>query len=151
MSTVNSNSTAFVPFATGPSSAGAKESYSASEAQLEVWLSSGQSTEANCAYNEISSLVFVGNLNVDVLLQAFEKVVERHDSLRTTFSNDGQTAFVHSGLKHGLKKVDLSANNGAELSDALSAVIKTEANTPFDLENGPLVRVVLQKASDTTH
>ena len=106
MSTVNNISTnSAIPVAVGPQSTSV-ETYFASEAQLEVWLSSQQSTEANCAYNEISSLVFRGQLDKAILKQAFEKVVERHQSLRTTFSKDGQQARVWPQLKFGYKETN---------------------------------------------
>ena len=151
MSTVNNNSTTLgiVPVVVG-SQKGATETYPASEAQLEVWLSSQQSVEANCAYNEISSLVFRGGLDKAVLKQAFEKVVQRHPSLRTTFSKDGQQAIVHPELKYGYKETDLS-RFADRIDDALDSVIREEGRTPFDLVEGPLVRLVLQTISEEHH
>ena len=151
MSTVNNNSTTsgIVPVVVG-SQKGATETYPASEAQLEVWLSSQQSVEANCAYNEISSLVFRGGLDKAVLKQAFEKVVQRHPSLRTTFTKDGQQAIVHPELKYGYKETDLS-RFADRIDDALDSVIREEGRTPFDLVEGPLVRLVLQTISEEHH
>ena len=109
MSTVSNNSSSgIVPVFVNTNGNAPIETYQTTEAQLEVWLSSQQSLEANCAYNEISSLVFGGDLNKTILKQAFEKVVERHPSLRTTFSKDGQQVFVHKELPFAYKETDLS-------------------------------------------
>jgi amino acid adenylation domain-containing protein len=151
LSAVSSNSiTTIVPVIVNPRSHAPSQSYRSAEAQLEVWLSSLQSTAANCAYNQISSLTFTGELNKAALKKAFAKVVERHPSLRTTFSSDGQQANVFSSLPFGYRETDLSGC-GDSLQEALSAVIREEAHTPFDLIEGPLVRLVLQTLSPTEH
>jgi len=147
LSTVSNNSSSgIVPVFVNTNGNAPIETYQTTEAQLEVWLSSQQSLEANCAYNEISSLVFGGDLNKTILKQAFEKAVERHPSLRTTFSKDGQQVFVHKELPFAYKETDLTAYS-EKMEEALASVIKDEANQPFDLVNGPLVRLVLQKIS----
>ena len=123
--------------------------FSATEAQLEVWLSSQQSVEANCAYNEISSLQIRGELDGEVLKQAIDKVVARNASLRSTFSPDGYEVRVHADANYSFESADLTRDqspDGAQLS-----IVQTQARTPFDLVNGPLLRVVLQKFSDTHH
>ncbi len=126
-------------------------SYPATESQLEIWLSSLQGPEANCSYNEISSLVLDGDLNADVLQTALQQVAIRNASLRTTFSPDGQTARVLADVNHDMRFVDFSRLNRADALAAQDAIVKTEACKPFDLEQGPLLRCVLQKVSDTCH
>ncbi len=123
--------------------------FPATEAQLEVWLSSQQSVEANCAYNEISSLEFRGELDVERLKLAIDKVVARNASLRSTFSPDGYEVRVHADVVYSYETADLTGDqtrDGGQLS-----IVQTQARTPFDLVNGPLLRVVLQKFSDTHH
>ena len=126
-------------------------SYRSTEAQLEIWLSSQQSVEANCAYNEISSLEFKGDLNPSHLRTAIDSVFRRNASLRTTFSADGQTAIVGTEVRYDFEVSDWSDRDGADLDHALTGVIKKQGELPFDLVNGPLVRFVLQKISDDHH
>ena len=125
--------------------------YAASEPQIEVWLSSLQSVEANCAYNEIASLTFDGELDVERIKQAIGKVVQRHGSLRSTFSEDGQQVIVHRDADFGFENVDLRSKKDDELEEALQEVVIKQASTPFDLVNGPLLRVVLQTISDSSY
>ncbi len=125
--------------------------YAATEAQIEVWLSSLQSVEANCAYNEIASLVFDGDLDSDRLKEAIDNVVQRHGSLRSTFSDDGQQVIVRDSVNYGFESVDFRSGLNVELEQAIQEVIIDQACTPFDLVKGPLFRVVLQQISDTKH
>lgn len=104
MSTVNTLFPLPMPFVVGPS-AGAQR-YATSEAQLEVWLSSQQSAEANCAYNEISSLILTGAIDVNVLTRAIDEVVQRHCLLRATFSQDGQEVVLHESLPFEFECLD---------------------------------------------
>ncbi len=131
--------------------AGIENRYAATEAQLEVWLSSMQSVEASCAYNELSSLVFKGDLNPDVLKEAIDQVVQRHSMLRSTFSVDGQEVLVHQSLPYEFESLDFTSGLIHGLEDALLEVVQKQATTPFDIVNGPLLRTVLQKISPTHH
>jgi len=132
-----------------PAATTIEKQYPATEAQLEIWLSSLQSTAANCSYNEISSLILGGQLNVEALQQALSQVAVRNAALRTTFSVDGQTAQVMTNANHEFRFVDLSAEKDSAAAQA--ELITEEATKPFDLENGPLLRCVLQKLSNTHH
>ncbi|QEG22142.1 non-ribosomal peptide synthetase [Mariniblastus fucicola] len=125
--------------------------YAASEAQIEVWLSSSQSVEANCAYNEIASLTFAGQLDVQRLQQSIEKVVHRHGSLRSTFSEDGLQVLEHRAVNYGFEFVDFSDKSAEELELLTQEVVLKQASTPFDLVRGPLLRFVLQKLDDSNY
>ncbi|HEX8529699.1 MAG TPA: condensation domain-containing protein, partial [Cytophagales bacterium] len=58
-----------------------------SSAQRRLWVLS-QYEEGNGAYNVPSVYVFEGNLDVDALRTAFNTLIERHESLRTRFTQD---------------------------------------------------------------
>jgi amino acid adenylation domain-containing protein len=149
MSITNTFSTTSIPVTVGPQNV--EQHYAATEAQIEVWLSSLQSVEANCAYNEIASLVFDGELDSNRLKESIDKVVQRHGSLRSTFSEDGQQVIVHESANYGFESVDFRSGLNIELEQAIQEVIIEQACTPFDLMKGPLFRVVLQQISDTKH
>jgi len=133
----------------GPAAPTIEKQYPATEAQLEIWLSSLQSTAANCSYNEISSLILKGQLNVEALQEALSQVAVRNGALRTTFSADGQLAQVMVDANHDFRFVDLSAEKDSKAAQV--ELITEEAHKPFDLENGPLLRCILQKISNTHH
>ena len=125
--------------------------FPATEAQLELWLSSKQSIEANCAYNEITTLRFVGDLNIDALKKSMDQIVQRHAGLRATFSADGQDMIVSDQLELNWKELDFSDLDEADQEIEGLKVIHAEACTPFNLETGPLFRVVLQKTAANVH
>ena len=134
--------------AVGPQAS--EKRYATTEAQLEVWLSSMQSVEANCAYNEIASLHFRdGALDTDRLQKAIAQVVARHDLLRSTLSEDGQQVIVHDKSEYKFKTLDFGDQPSEQVAESLREVIINEASTPFDLVNGPLLRCVLQTISDS--
>ena len=135
----------------GPAAASIEKQYPATEAQLEIWLSSLQSPAANCSYNEISSLILKGSLNAEALQQALQHVAIRNAGLRTTFSSDGQTAQVMATANHEFRFIDLSEKSQSDCATAQEALIHEEGHKPFDLENGPLFRCILQKISNTHH
>lgn len=125
--------------------------YATTQAQLEVWLASHQSDASNCAYNEISSLIFEGDLDVDTLRKAIDQVVERHASLRSTFSDDGSEVLVYKSLPYDFQLLDLSSKDENEIQEEIVSVVQNESRTPFDLVKGPLLRVVLQKIGTQSH
>jgi len=138
-----------IPVAVGRVSASSR--YATTEAQIELWLSSKQSIEANCAYNEITTLQFRGKLNVEALVSALEKVVKRHQCLNATVSKDGLELIINANQKLSLKQVDFSGLSNDDREIELLKVIQEQGCTPFDLENGPLFRAVLQKLSETEY
>ena len=149
--TSTSSSLTDIPVVVGPSNA-SENRYSATEAQLEVWLSSQQSVEANCAYNEISSLEFRGSLDTKRIKQALDMVVDRHASLRSTFSDDGLQVIVRDSPDYEYEVRDFTADQSNARRDgvdeAVGSVVHELATTPFDLAGGSLLRVVLQKFAD---
>ncbi len=151
MSTVSLNSTGAIPVFLGPQTTTDIQKHPASQAQLEVWLSSLQSAQANCAYNQISSLVFNGQLDTGRIKEAIDKIVQRHASLRSTFSADGQEVIVHQSKPYQFEERDLSQQSPEEQHKSMLSVIQEQARTPFDLIDGPLLRVVLQKLSNSEH
>ena len=154
MSTTNQNSISNLADTVmlSPEESPAKtQRFPATEAQLEVWLSSQQSVEANCAYNELSSLVFHGDLNTGHLKLALDKVVHRNPSLRSTFSADGQEVVVHEQLNYDFEAHDWIKSDQRVVSEQEQLIITRLAETPFDLEKGPLIRFFMQRINAKHH
>ena len=121
------------------------------EAQREIWLSTQMGDEANCAYNESNTLEFEGNLNIPALHQSLQKLVARHDALRSTFSADGLTQNFAAELKLELPTKDLSTLATDARDSQVAEIRANEAKTPFDLLKGPLLRLQLLKLSGEKH
>ncbi len=97
------------------------------------------------------SLRVTGRLNVEALDRSLNEVVRRHEILRTTFSwKDGfPVQVVHESVTVPLRFLDLSSRSDAE-AEAQRLALK-EANTPLNLERGPLVRARLLQLAPEEH
>ena len=89
--------------------------YALSNAQQRLWILS-QIEGATTAYNIPLHLRLEGELDAPCLEAAFERVIERHESLRTTFAVvEGEPRqIVHDGLVFQLATVDLSDRDRPE-------------------------------------
>ena len=84
-----------------------------------------------------------GVLNVTALERSVNEIVRRHEVLRTRFPmRDGQPVQVVDSAQ----PIALTVLNGEPPS-----VLKREAQLPFDLTTGPLLRVALLRVADDEH
>jgi natural product biosynthesis luciferase-like monooxygenase protein len=95
----------------------------------------------SAAYNVFFAMRVLSDLNVPALRRAFQALINRHPSLRTTyFTRDGQPAqLIHEGREVYFEEIDASTWSADELAERLVEA----AHRPFDLEHGPLFRVHL--------
>ncbi|NPD22374.1 non-ribosomal peptide synthase/polyketide synthase, partial [Corallococcus exiguus] len=103
-------------------------------------------------YNVPSILHLEGELHFEAVRRALTELVRRHEALRTSFpSHQGQPfQRIASPTDLPLPIVDLSSLGEAALEEA-RRLASTEAQRPFDLANGPLVRALLLKLAPTQH
>jgi len=125
--------------------------FPATDAQIEVWLGSQQGIDASCSFNEIATVVFEGELDYSKLQIAIAKTVQRNDALRSVFSRDGSSVRVMNELQLNCKFEDWSHENDLNFARRQNDLIIEQGNMPFDLEHGPLARLIVQKSSDQRH
>ena len=121
------------------------------EPQREIWTACALGDDASLAFNESVTLTFDGSLNVDALRGAFDDVIARHDSLRSTLSADGMSLLVGAATPGALEFVDQSGQDPAAQQAARLELGQQEVRTPFDLQKGPLFRARLVKLNDRQH
>lgn len=104
-------------------------------------------------YHIPEALRLCGELNIACLQQAIQVIVERHESLRTRFSQIDGEPFqeILPTLEIDLPLIDLSRFNELERQEAVRAAIHEEWEQPFDLEHGPLVRLKLLRLAQREH
>ncbi|HXQ71610.1 MAG TPA: amino acid adenylation domain-containing protein, partial [Pyrinomonadaceae bacterium] len=122
--------------------------YPLSKGQQALWFLY-QVAPASATYNIASAAKIDARLNVEALRQAFQMLVAEHPVLRTTFTTvDGQPVQrVNERME-----IAFQEQNAEEWSDeTLQACLSEEAERPFDLERGPLVRVNLFHKSEDRH
>ncbi|HNK78998.1 MAG TPA: amino acid adenylation domain-containing protein, partial [Nitrospira sp.] len=118
-------------------------------AQERMWFLYRLSPDA-VAYNIPASVRLHGPLNKPALRWAVAELVRRHDALRTTFAHvDGQPRqIIQDVLDPTWTEEDLRGVP-AELREPRALELATaEARRPFDLEQGPLLRVFLIQLGD---
>ena len=117
------------------------------EAQREIWLACQLGADASMAYNESVSVRLQGHdntpLDAEALRCALGKLVARHDALRATFGADGQEMFIAETLALDMREYDISALTDEQREIALQRHIRADVDTPFNLEQGPLLRAQL--------
>uniref|UniRef100_UPI00286DC370 condensation domain-containing protein n=1 Tax=Chamaesiphon sp. VAR_69_metabat_338 TaxID=2964704 RepID=UPI00286DC370 len=123
----------------------------ATESQQEIWLGVQMSPNANLACILSQSLQIGGRLNVDAMQAAIRALIDRHESLRTTFSGDGKTISIAKAVTFELPIRDLSALSSSDRAAAIDRYQQQAVNTPFDLQHGPLFRAQLLKLADRQH
>ncbi|MCE6982176.1 hypothetical protein EI534_33485, partial [Pseudomonas frederiksbergensis] len=119
---------------------GREQALPQSLAQNRLWLT-WQLEPHSAAYNIPGALRLRGELDEVALQASFQALVERHESLRTVFAEeDGQALQrILPSLAFSVQRLDLS---GASDQEVL-AQREAEAMQPFDLHQGPLLRVTL--------
>jgi hypothetical protein len=94
-----------------------------------------------------------GKLHIDSLERAMASIWQRHEALRTTFHVTDTAVYqqTSNAAAPRLKITDLQAVDAAAREDQAIALAKVEAAAPFDLANGPLLRVHLLKLDHDVH
>ncbi|HEX8317855.1 non-ribosomal peptide synthase/polyketide synthase [Longimicrobium sp.] len=104
-------------------------------------------------YHIPTGLRLRGELDRGALVRALDRIVARHEALRTTFAAvDGEPVQRIAPVEEsafGLVEHDLHALADAE--DELRRLVSDEAGAPFDLARGPLVRGRLVRMASDDH
>ena len=121
------------------------------ESQRELWFASQISDAASCVYNECRLLHLRGPLHAKVLSNALQKLVARHEALRTTFAPGGDVQRIHRTVKVDVPVADWSPLETGERALRLDAAQIAEARQPFNLVAGPLIRARLIRLAGDHH
>lgn len=114
-----------------------KELYHASDAQKQMWVMS-YLDKRNTAYNSPFKITLQGSVPFELLKRTFVALIERHESLRTVFMQKEGELFqiIREPLQVG---IPLEQYHDLSL-EAMELLISQDIHTPFDLEEGPLLR-----------
>ncbi|MDZ8258877.1 non-ribosomal peptide synthetase [Nostoc sp. ChiQUE01b] len=121
-------------------------------AQEQLWLVN-QLEPDNPFYNEQVSLKLHGHLNTVALEQSLNKIISRHEVLRTNFHtiNEQPVQVIADSLTLSVPVVDLTELPESEREIACQKLAAKEANQPFDLANSPLIRASVAKITEVEH
>ncbi|MBW8311373.1 MAG: non-ribosomal peptide synthetase, partial [Rhizobium sp.] len=120
-------------------------------AQQRLWFLAQLGENASRAYHMPLGLQLRGPLDRDALQRAMDRLVERHEALRTHFAlQDGvPIQVIEPPTPFVLHDHDLRAD--PDPAQTALAIAAREADHPFDLERGPLIRGRLLRLDQELH
>ena len=120
-------------------------------AQQRLWFLD-QMQQEGAVYNIPMAVEVQGVLDVKALCQSLQDILARHESLRTSFKTvDGQPVqVIAEPYDMGLAQWDLQEYSTSEQQELIQERLLLEAQTPFDLAQDQLWRVMLLKLNTTT-
>ena len=124
----------------------------ASMIQRQFWLIHQMQKDAS-AYNIASLFMLKGPLNTTALKESINEIVQRHQILRTNFTiSKGELAQrIHAEKNIDFRVEDISTVKSSQQEAELMTLLDHEVIRPFDLEESPLLRLLLVKLEDRKH
>jgi amino acid adenylation domain-containing protein len=121
-------------------------------AQQRLWFLD-QLEEGSSTYNVPAALELKGTLNPVALEQSLVAICQRHEALRTIFPivNGYPVQVIASDLTITMPVIDLRHVPKDRQNIQVQHLAKEEAQQPFDLANGPLLRTTLLKLGEKSH
>ena len=121
-------------------------------AQQRLWFIDQLQPENNF-YNIPAAVRLSGPLDVVAMRRVLGEIVRRHQSLRTRFEVvEGEALqVIDQTYEAKLPLIDLCALAETELEAEARRLMKEEAERPFNLQRGPLLRTTLLKLDDEEH
>lgn len=121
-------------------------------AQEGIWFLS-QLEPTNPFYNSPLALRLQGSLNVVALEKSLNKIIQRHESLRTNFAMvDGQPVqVIAESLTLSVQVLDLSELPYREKEIAWGLKARAQVQQPFDLSSSGLIQASVLKLTQTEH
>ncbi|WP_082547985.1 non-ribosomal peptide synthetase [Massilia sp. Root335] len=125
-----------------------------SKGQQRLWFLDKLGQAARVAYHVSAGMSLRGRLNCKALKEALDRILDRHEILRTTFTLiDGIPTQIIGPMRSGfhLRTHDLCSLSETEQELAAQEIIDEDRVQPFDLSIGPLIRGILIKFSEHRH
>ncbi|WP_165898185.1 non-ribosomal peptide synthetase [Tumebacillus sp. BK434] len=126
--------------------------FPASFAQQRLWFLD-KLMPGSAMYNIPFAIRMQGQLNVDALKRSLEEIVARHETLRTVFAeeNGAPMQVVYPQMAFAMPLLDLRRLPTEVRMDKAHDLAREDANRPFDLTQGPLMRTTLLKLDEQEH
>ncbi len=120
--------------------------------QQRLWFLS-QFEGSQSAYNIPIALKLTGHLQESALLQSLNLLVERHEVLRTHFAlKQGEPIqIIADRLSLPLERLDWQALTTEQVEPQLTELLQQVAQHAFNLQQGPLFRIVLIQVAPSVH
>ncbi|MEN2284139.1 amino acid adenylation domain-containing protein [Algoriphagus sp. SE2] len=125
---------------------------SSTPSQMEIWLQCHLGGEkASLAYNESYSLKLFGDVNLELLEEAYQFLITNHEGMRAIFSLDGTQIHILESIKTSISYKDISDLSETEKNTYIEKFRIDTGFYEFDLQKGPLYILELIKLSDSEY
>ena len=107
----------------------------------------------SAAYNIPTALRLQGPLDESALERSLQALIERHETLRTVFSQETEQP-LQTILPPGpfaLETYPLSPELASDPDASIQAFVQTQSQKTFDLQQGPLLRAALLQVNPNDH
>jgi amino acid adenylation domain-containing protein len=111
------------------------------EAQQQIWVLAQRGDAGSLAYTDCVCLETGGAVDAGRMRQALQRVVDRHEALRTTIDRSGEFQMVWPSWKVELPVIALTRAG-------LNAWLETQARIPLNLHDGPILCAHLLRFQD---
>ncbi|HSE16460.1 MAG TPA: amino acid adenylation domain-containing protein, partial [Pyrinomonadaceae bacterium] len=104
-------------------------------------------------YNTPLAVRLSGPLRVAALEKTLGEIIRRHESLRTRFDevNGRPVQVIEAASQFHLPLIDLRGLPDEQRESEFRSLMNEQANRPFDLRNGPVVRASLVQLGEEEH
>jgi amino acid adenylation domain-containing protein len=121
-------------------------------AQQRLWFFT-QLEPDSYAYNIPAAVRLTGKLNLNALFKSINEIIRRHEILRTTFTVVDEEAIQVIGKEENFTfpVIDLQVLSKEQKQQEVLNLAALEAQKPFDLVQGPLLRASLLRLAETDH
>jgi amino acid adenylation domain-containing protein/non-ribosomal peptide synthase protein (TIGR01720 family) len=120
-------------------------------AQQRLWFLD-QLEGKNATYNMFGAVRLEGFLSAAALEQSLQAIVQRHETLRSTFPTvNGKPLVQLSVISYQLPVINLQLLPDNQQDTELQRLVNEAAMRPFDLSWGPLFRIALLQLSRNSH
>jgi amino acid adenylation domain-containing protein len=129
------------------------EGFQLSPQQKHLW--SLQQADGSLPYRAQCSILIEGSLNVQILDAALQRVLERHEILRTSFQSpscaNAPVQLISAERMARIDKYDLSGCDPSQQEESIDRLYREMGDLAFDLGKGPLIRMSLLTLSPDRH
>ncbi len=121
------------------------------ESQTGLWILGQADPSALRAYHESTTIELRGSFHLDALRRALQATVDRHEALRATISEDGESQTVHPQIIVNLPLLDLSGMPSDEQFVRTGEAFREAENISFDFVHGPVLQSSLIRLAADHH
>ncbi|MGE5412453.1 MAG: condensation domain-containing protein, partial [Clostridiales bacterium] len=128
------------------------DEYPMSSAQKRLWFLH-QLDPQSSNYNIFSAICLKGEFHLYALEYSLNQIIKRHEVLRSVYSTKGNEPLqiILPSLEIKLPLTDISELDDIAKQKRLQEILQAEANKPFNLSEGPLLRSEIIRLNENEH